>query len=284
MTLPVLSKHRGLTLIELLSVVAIIGILVGILIPAISSIRNGKMKTACATSMNRIGMASLAYANDWNGVLPSTFQIRGKAYTNANQATYLYFNYANVDANLYAQNNKKNSDYMRCPAVIDNLNQYYGKNTATWPAWAQSRFEGNYSNQTNTEIRTTGGVVKADYYNSSATKTTRSSKEYAFIFCQSNNYNSGNGTTGRYDICQLPNFSHRATLSNMAQVDNGYGTKYLCITDGRVNCFDISGAVSHLALDSSTSSSYDETKFIRWYSTGLSSAESAKRTRFWEGY
>jgi prepilin-type N-terminal cleavage/methylation domain-containing protein len=61
--------RRGLSLIEVLVVIAIIAVLVGLLIPAVAKVRDMGHRTTCANNLHQIGIACLAYYND-NGVFP----------------------------------------------------------------------------------------------------------------------------------------------------------------------------------------------------------------------
>jgi len=67
------SRHRrrGFTLIELLVVISIIGILVGLLLPAINSAREAGRRTQCQSNMRNIGLAILGYVNNKNAFPPA---------------------------------------------------------------------------------------------------------------------------------------------------------------------------------------------------------------------
>ena len=68
-------KRWGMTLIELLIVTAIIAILCALLLPAMASAREASKGTVCETRLHQLGMATLMYAMDWDGRLPSHFRV-----------------------------------------------------------------------------------------------------------------------------------------------------------------------------------------------------------------
>lgn len=64
--------RRGFTLIELLVVVAIIAVLVGILLPALSSARNSAKEVGCMSNLRECSKAMLFYTQDTDEFLPGT--------------------------------------------------------------------------------------------------------------------------------------------------------------------------------------------------------------------
>ncbi len=58
------------TLIELLVVVTIISILVGILLPAVTYVKQSALKAACASNLRQIGMSIMMYRKDYNDKFP----------------------------------------------------------------------------------------------------------------------------------------------------------------------------------------------------------------------
>lgn len=64
--------RRGFTLVELLVVVAIIGLLIALLLPALQQSRAAARSAACKSNMRQIGLAVQMYANNHNGRFPLT--------------------------------------------------------------------------------------------------------------------------------------------------------------------------------------------------------------------
>jgi prepilin-type N-terminal cleavage/methylation domain-containing protein/prepilin-type processing-associated H-X9-DG protein len=67
-----MRKHRGFTLIELLVVIAIIAILLSILIPSLSRVRERVKDTACKSNLKNVGLAVLMYLDAYDRRLPPT--------------------------------------------------------------------------------------------------------------------------------------------------------------------------------------------------------------------
>jgi prepilin-type N-terminal cleavage/methylation domain-containing protein/prepilin-type processing-associated H-X9-DG protein len=64
MKIPLRASQRAFTLIELLTVIAIIGILAAIVIPTVGSVRQSAHASVCLSNVRQIALAATIYAND----------------------------------------------------------------------------------------------------------------------------------------------------------------------------------------------------------------------------
>ncbi len=63
-------RSSAFTIIELLIVIAIIAVLTGLLLPAMSGAREEARRTVCRANLHQIGVAVLMYAERHNGIAP----------------------------------------------------------------------------------------------------------------------------------------------------------------------------------------------------------------------
>ena len=66
-----MKRNKGFTLVELLVVIGIIAVLISILLPTLSKARNNAMRVKCSAQLRQVGVASVIYANENRGYLPT---------------------------------------------------------------------------------------------------------------------------------------------------------------------------------------------------------------------
>ncbi|MBI5687691.1 MAG: type II secretion system protein [Verrucomicrobia bacterium] len=72
-------RARGFTLVELLVVMAIIGVMAGMVMPQIAKAMEKIRRTACSNNLRQIGLALHAYAQDSDGRYPFTGSVGDSA-------------------------------------------------------------------------------------------------------------------------------------------------------------------------------------------------------------
>lgn len=92
------NRKRRFTLIELLVVVGIIGILLGLMMPAISKARAYAQSTYCKNNLRELGTALHTYANDYADYMPLVAAMPGLTIPEGYDSLYNYLHpYANSD-------------------------------------------------------------------------------------------------------------------------------------------------------------------------------------------
>ncbi len=134
-------NRKGFTLVELLVVIAIIAILVSILMPALSRIRDSAKMTVCKTNLKALGFGMIQYSRDFQDKIPCW----GWEYDECGR-------FGPVTGTAYIEPNKNQLDRMFeggyiweyadspksyvCPTLnIDKQNPRRHSNYSGWPVW-----------------------------------------------------------------------------------------------------------------------------------------------------
>jgi prepilin-type N-terminal cleavage/methylation domain-containing protein len=114
------KPYLAFTLIELLIVIAVIGILIALLFPALNAVRTSSRATACRSNLRQLGMGVIAFAHDRDGQLPAQWR---RPYPNAMQSLD-HFSWA-VDVLPYVDQQVVRDSLDLEKAPLDSVNRPY---------------------------------------------------------------------------------------------------------------------------------------------------------------
>lgn len=104
-------RTRWFTLVELLVVLAIIGVLASLLLPALRRAKTMAVRVHCLSQQRQLAMATGAYVADHNGYLPNK---------NGAGARYDLASRTGSVRELYYQGYLRDPRFFRCPALVGN--------------------------------------------------------------------------------------------------------------------------------------------------------------------
>lgn len=115
-----IPRRHGFTLVELLTVIAIIGILTAIVIPVVSNVRATARRSACTSNLRQIGVAIHLFVQDNRGLLPvatdfgtDPFGIKGAG----NAGWYGWTHYTHP----YVGKIDANKSNLYCPDILNTI-------------------------------------------------------------------------------------------------------------------------------------------------------------------
>ena len=107
-----MTKHNY-TLIELLTVIFIIAVLAGLIMPATALVRGKAKRTSCSSNLKQVGALCMQFSNDRDGQIPlykvdssKAYSLRDKTIENAYRNKLKFSNQDNAKTNLTASNGK----------------------------------------------------------------------------------------------------------------------------------------------------------------------------------
>ncbi|MHC4481090.1 MAG: type II secretion system protein [Planctomycetota bacterium] len=110
--------RRAFTLVELLVVMAIITILTGLLMPAISAAREEAMSTSCRSRLRQIGHAWTLYTIDYGGYMPGMGDYTGRHFFGRHGGPDQFVDFTEGYLASYMDGD---AEVWQCPAFADFL-------------------------------------------------------------------------------------------------------------------------------------------------------------------
>lgn len=227
------KKTSGFTLVELLVVIAIIGVLIGLLLPAVQSVRESSRRLKCSNNFKQIGLAMSSYETAFQRFPPShttspkhnclTFILPYMELQNVYDAFDMTKNW-NASPNTSAY--KVNISTFRCPST-EQTDDYCADYAAdVWvdsSAYKQLVKDGVITQRMNWE-----GVLKKDGQSLKSSQITDGVSS-TFLFFED---------AGRPYYYKEGKYQNKATISGAkwADVDAYFYTHTVCFNTEFINC------------------------------------------------
>jgi prepilin-type N-terminal cleavage/methylation domain-containing protein len=101
---------KGFTLIELLTVISIIGIMAGMLLPTLATVREKARKASCISNLKAIGTAAQIYSDDNGGKWPVSNAPSGNGVWTSSTMEY-------INLGMMLANSQNNGKMLYCPSA-----------------------------------------------------------------------------------------------------------------------------------------------------------------------
>jgi prepilin-type N-terminal cleavage/methylation domain-containing protein/prepilin-type processing-associated H-X9-DG protein len=111
-------SQSGFTLVELLTVIAIIGVLAALVVAGVGKVRATARQSGCTSNLRQIGVGMLLYAQDNNGRLPGPLRATFGPYPKNNDKEVLSYFLSGYMSGFDAPNSNvlRRVDVFACPA------------------------------------------------------------------------------------------------------------------------------------------------------------------------